>query len=669
MAKVGTAQAAVTAPNPAAAYYHFMLGRWYEGRAGLLGDPEDVNSAIEQYREAMHADPGSAYLPAQMAGLLFRAGRTGDAIRLARSVVRAHPENLGARELLGWIYTRLLGNEHDASTHELLGLAIAQYQVIVKLRPADSQNHYRLAQLYIANHQLATAAEELKTVLRLKPGYPAAVTSLIGLDGRQKNLAAAQAVLNTVPAGARTAAMHAAMARAERRNHQPKAAILEWQQALQLAPQNRAFHRSLARLLTHYGSSADAIGQYLWLTQRDPQDARAWLQLTALYEKRGEFPRAEAALGHAAKLLPESPEIGYFSAMLDEAEGKPDRAIAALQHLLKQTAAPNRQYAGEAAYNRSAFLQELGRLERAQGNMEAALADFHRMQSLGPLAERRAWVELAETYRRQHQYTQALNSARQGLRHFPQSQSLRISTALLEAETGQVQDGLTTLAPLAAVDPQSPQLLLISAQVKQAGKRWSDALHDARQAERLAQGRTQRGEAALVLAGIFNQRHRFHRAETYYRRALALNPHSPMVLNDYGYMLADRGVHLHRALAYIQQAVHLSANHGAYWDSLGWVQFKLHLWPQAAANLLRAARLQQQDPTVLGHLGTLYLHTGHLRRAARYLTQAVAAWQVMPPGDFDARQAAQAQRLLRQARRQLARRLKAGARRPARPGV
>ena len=644
-----------------------MLGRWYESRAGMLGNPGDIQSAIEQYGKAMHADPASAYLPSQMAALLFRAGRTGDAIRLARSVVRTHPNNLEARELLGWIYTRLLGDEHDDSTHALLSLAIQQYEAIVRLRPSDLKNQYRLAQLYLANQQLPQAMAELQAVLRLRPGYPKAVTSLIGLYGRQHRLEQAQQVFQSVPEAARTAPMLAAMARAERRNDHPRQAIAQWSQALQLDPGNRSYHRALGRLLTQYGPSQAAIEQYRWLVAGNPQDARAWLQLTALYEKRGEFPQAEGALAQAARLLPDSsPEIGYFTAVLDEAEGKTPSAIAALQRLLNVP--PGSLSTAEANFNRSAFLQELGRLERSQGNTPAALDAFHRMQALGPVADRRARVELTETYRREHDFGQALMTAQAGLEQYPHSESLRISAALLEAETGAVKAGLTTLEPLLEQNPRSARLLLIVAQINQAGKRWPAALAAARQARALARSRTSRGEATLVLADIFNQQRQFGRAERYYRRALALNPHSPMVLNDYGYMLADRGVHLHRALAYIQQAVHLAANNGAYLDSLGWVQYKLHLWPEAAANLHQAVRLQLKDPTVLGHLGALYLHTGHLRQAEQYLAQAVAAWQAEPPGDFDSHQAALAQRWLRRARRELARRLKASAPHRAHPG-
>ncbi len=652
--------APAAASDPAAAYYHYMLGRWYEDRAGMLGGPENVRMAIEQFREAMHADPGSAYLPAQMASLLFRAGRTGDAIRLARSVVRSHPKNLEAHELLGWLYTRLLGNEHDRSTHALLDLAIEQYQIMVRLRPGDVKNHYRLSELYLANHQLPQAAAELHATLRLRPGYSKAVTRLIELYGQEDQLDTARAVLQKVPAGARTAPMLAAIARAEGDHQHPHAAMRDWRAALQLDDSNREYHSALAGLLAHFGSAREAIGQYRWLARNNPQDARAWLQLTALYEKEGEFPRADAALRQAAQLLPDSPaEIGYYQAILNEAEGKFAQAIAVLQHWLHQTAQPN-GYSGEAAFDRSAFLQELGRLERSQGNLPAALDAFHQMQALGPNADRHAWMELAETYRRQHQYAQALNAARQGLAHYPNSQALRISASLLQAETGAVETGLATLQPLLTLNPNDPEILLVSAQINQAGKRWPAAIGDARRAARLATSNQTRSEAALVLADICNQRRQFKRADGYYRRALALSPRSPMVLNDYGYMLADRGVDLRRALAYIQQAVHLSAHNGAYLDSLGWVQFKLHLWPEAAANLRQANQLQYQDPTVLGHLGFFYLSTGHARLAVEYLSQAVEAWRTAAPGDFDSRQAARTRQWLRRARKELSRRLKAG---------
>jgi len=82
------------------------------------------------------------------------------------------------------------------------------------------------------------------------------------------------------------------------------------------------------------------------------------------------------------------------------------------------------------------------------------------------------------------------------------------------------------------------------------------------------------------------------------------------VLNYYGYMLADRGVRLEEATAMIQKAVALDPNNGAYLDSLGWAYYKQNKLAEAEENLRKAADRQSHDPTILGHLGDVYMKLG-----------------------------------------------------------
>src|ERR1035437_3455340 len=62
----------------------------------------------------------------------------------------------------------------------------------------------------------------------------------------------------------------------------------------------------------------------------------------------------------------------------------------------------------------------------------------------------------------------------------------------------------------------------------------------------------------------------WERAETDLRKALALNPDEPHVLNYLGYSLADRGVNIDEALRMLRRAVEQLPEDGYTVDSLGW---------------------------------------------------------------------------------------------------
>jgi tetratricopeptide (TPR) repeat protein len=111
---------------------------------------------------------------------------------------------------------------------------------------------------------------------------------------------------------------------------------------------------------------------------------------------------------------------------------------------------------------------------------------------------------------------------------------------------------------------------------------------------------------------------------TAYKRTLELRS-DPEMYNDIGYELADANKQLPLALQYAEKAVgeeeHLSSDVklselkiedlrftrslAAYWDSLGWVYFRLGNY-EKAEKYLKAAWLLSQDRVVGDHLGQLY---------------------------------------------------------------
>ena len=87
-------------PNRAQAYYHSALAATYEDDAISEGRSEDVTQAIEQYKLALDADPGSAELMNALADLYFRTpGHEHDAEVTARTLLKSWPDNVDAHKL------------------------------------------------------------------------------------------------------------------------------------------------------------------------------------------------------------------------------------------------------------------------------------------------------------------------------------------------------------------------------------------------------------------------------------------------------------------------------------------------------------------------------------------------------------------------------------------
>lgn len=106
-------------------------------------------------------------------------------------------------------------------------------------------------------------------------------------------------------------------------------------------------------------------------------------------------------------------------------------------------------------------------------------------------------------------------------------------------------------------------------------------------------------------------------AEAALKKALALQPDQPSLLNYLGYSWIDRGLNLEEGKAMIEKAVAQRPHDGFFTDSLGWALFKLGKPEQAVEMLEKALGLEPADPSINDHLGDAYWAVGR-RDEARF---------------------------------------------------
>src|SRR6266480_8127663 len=184
----------------ASSYYHYMMAHMYEEQVAVYGRSDLASKAIEEYRQAIDADPTSEYLTAGLAELYAKTGRIRDAVLEAQDILKRDPNNLEAHKLLGRIYLRSLGDVQAGSgSQNMLKLAIEQYEQMVKIEPDNVDNHLLLGRLYRLNNDLQKAEGEFKTAIKLDPGSEEAVTTLAMLYTDEGDTAHALKVLSSIP--------------------------------------------------------------------------------------------------------------------------------------------------------------------------------------------------------------------------------------------------------------------------------------------------------------------------------------------------------------------------------------------------------------------------------------------------------------------------------------
>lgn len=117
----------------------------------------------------------------------------------------------------------------------------------------------------------------------------------------------------------------------------------------------------------------------------------------------------------------------------------------------------------------------------------------------------------------------------------------------------------------------------------------------------------------------------YEKAAELFKKSIAQDPaNSASAYNYLAYMWAEQGVNLEEAEQYVNQALAMEPENGAYVDTLGWIYYKQNRLEPALAELLRATELiQPADPLVLEHVGDVYLKLGNKAQAEDYYRKAL----------------------------------------------
>ncbi|MGH9395344.1 MAG: tetratricopeptide repeat protein [Terriglobia bacterium] len=651
-----SAMAVAAAPDHAGSYYHFMLARRYEELAGIYNRSEDVARAISEFKLAIAGDPSSLYLRVQLADLDWRAGRIGEAVSGAQYVLKANADDLDAHRLLGDIYLHDLGqNQGQAQQKESLGKAIREYQAITRLAPNDTHSAVLLGRLYWLNNQSDKAEAAFKTVLGSHPDSASALSYLGKLLMDQEQYKQALTILEKVPENQRSPSTLAMLGQAYSQTGSLDKAIKNYKEALSIDPENIDVRRQYADALMRNGKLDLARSQFQQVLKVNPQDGLTHLRLAQLNQAEGHFDVAAKEIAQARAVLPDDPDVNFQDALLQHATGNDDKAIALLQGLLKTTQSVDGHYSAGEASNRAAFLERLGMIYRSQRNYAQAISAFQQIAALGGEQGPRGEGLLIETLQLQGQRQQALEEAGKALQKYPRNRSLTLIEASLLGTQGHVEEAVQHLRALENGSKPDPQIELAVAQVYSGAKQYRKAQDTVKRVLDLDNLKAEEQEnAEFVLGSIYDHQKKYSQAEDQFKKVLAADPLNADAFNYLGYMLADRGVELDQSVEYIKKALQIEPQNAAFMDSLGWAYYKMARYDLALPPLEKAAKQLSTDPTVLDHLGSVYLKMGKEKEAAEAWKLALKQWPATSDTDFTATQAAKLQKRLSQIEHQLA---------------
>jgi tetratricopeptide (TPR) repeat protein len=658
------APAATVTPTPdrGDAYYHFGMARIYEDEAAQSGRQDLATQAIEEYKMAMDADPSSEALQDGLANLYFKLGRIREAVAAAQEQVTKHPDDADAHILLGRVYLRSLGDGQGQQSAQMLQAAIKEYETIAKLKPNDLETHLLLGQLYGLNHEPLKAEAQFEIAQKIDPSSEEVVLSMARQYTELGELSKAAQVIADTPESDHTPRMDYALAGIYDQMKEPKKAVEAYRAVLKADPDNADAKRGLANALMAAGENEAAMKEFAEITKSNPADARSLIQQADLERLAGDYEKALDTLAKAEAIAPNNLELDYDKALSLDALGRYDEAIKTLQGALEYSASQDGKYSDQDRNNRALFLDRLAIVAMEKGDTDTAVDAYKQMAALGGdcstsvggMCQAHAIDGEVSAYRSVHEWSKALQVAADGAKAMPKNQDVQLTYAEQLADSGKVDEGLKVAKAQLTGKPDDRTVYFTIADIDQRAKRWKDASETLDKLESISSTNGEKAFLDYYRGSVAEQQKLFDEAEAEFKKGLALEPRSAAIDNDYGYMLADRGVRLDEAVAMIKKAVVYDPQNGAYLDSLAWAYYKQGEYALAETTELKALAREGNDPALLAHMGDIYAKNGKLQMAADEWQKSVEEYATSLPFDADPADVAKVQRKLESARVRLA---------------
>ncbi len=519
-----------------------------------------------------------------------------------------------ARKLFVRGMTRAFLEDYDAAIayyEQALGLAPQQAPVLSALAEAKSQNDDISAAIYYAekarnaspenisyHRQLARLHREagqydeaIQSYQRLLDRFPSQIDARMDLAEVQVEAQQPDAAITTyesvLKSGQNLPRLHVALLRLYRQTGDLSGVEASLKALMEDRPADQLYPHLLGRFYVENGRTGDAISLYEKLLTERPGSVNVLMRLASLYRTEGRTSDADALLEQFVNDARATPDqlVRRARRLIESSEqagspGGTERASTAEQLLhgaleKEPTHAEALALLGDMKYNAGAYTEAAELLERA-------LQQNPRSPS--------RWTRASAAYLRAGQTDRAVNLADEGLLLFPgQAPLIRVS-AYAHMQAGRNATAISRFQEALRETDANPEL---------------------------------RSQINGALGLLHARRRQFSKSDAAYARALDADPENAAAANNYAFSLADRGVHLDRALSLAQRAVRIDSTRAAYLDTLGWIYFQRGNLTEAESTLKQALDTSDASAAVYEHYGDVSEALGRTDVARQYWEQAL----------------------------------------------
>ena len=494
-----------------------------------------------------------------------------------------------------------------------------------------------LTEVFLEDHEQAITL--LDRVLELRPREPAVLAALAeSHDAMGHSAEALYFAAEAVESSGDEPDLYLLLAELQTEANQPEAAIATYEALLRLTPTNRTALRDLGRLQERTGQYEAALGTYEQLLAIDPENAALLLRMEAIYARLGDPASALRMLEAATLAVPNERTLLIRLGMAyRDAERWPDAADV-FEQLVALDSGDS-----EAVLFLAGALDAMGETDRAamlRNGLQTTESPDDRLQQaallyaqidenpdaadealrlLEPFAEDatappEALFMLGDLLYHDRAYARAAAILLRALDEDPRKPGVWEQAAAAFFYDGQVEQAIETAETALLLFPGQVGLLRLQGYALAKAERPREALQPLDKAiQILAEDGDQPKVHARLLAfeGVLHDElGETAEADAAFEAALEVDPANALVLNNYAYILAERGERLDEALAMAEEAVAAYPDNAYFLDTLGWVYFKLNRLGEAVDTMERAVAADSEFPILLEHLGDIYAAQG-----------------------------------------------------------
>lgn len=460
--------------------------------------------------------------------------------------------------------------------YSLLGkhaLAAKAGQQAIDMDSSNMTYRENLASVYRNAFQPELAAKEYEKMIKLDSNYTSAWYNLARIEQAHRPLKAIEIYERLLDREGESwelllqlGELYSALGRYDE-------AAERYRRLMSLDPSNRALQRQLAETYVRAGKVDDAITILEDMVERDDSDIDVTVALADAYLEKREFEKAMKLYEELLKKQKDNPQvkirvgIAYFGRIQSDSSFQP-KARQMFEEASKELPNDWRPY------------WYLGVLADMEQNDSTAFANFLRVTQLeGGTVE--AWWYVGRNYFDRGEDEEAIELMERGKKYFPKDYRVYLLLGLSYSRLQRNEKAVENLWQSLKLNPNDINAL---------------------------------SSLALTLDGM----KQFQQSDSLYEQALKIDPTSDLVLNNYSYSLAERGLQLERALKMATQAVNADSMNASYLDTIGWVHYMLGNYSEARRYIQKAIDHGEASAVVHEHLGDVYFRLGNKDQAMKW---------------------------------------------------